>query len=1208
MFRRSILAAILLLFLALSALGQGLSSISGVVMDPSGAVIPGASITITNVQTGARREGSSDKDGRYSIPQVQPGTYKLTATATGFTETIINDVRLNVDSAANVPVNFEKIGQTVTTVAVEAAATQVNTQDATLGNAIGTQAILQIPFFARNVAGLLAFQPGVTSFNSDVTDSRNGAVNGGKSDQGNVTLDGVDVNDQQERFAFTSVLRVTLDSVQEFRTTTTNANADQGRTAGAQISLITKSGTNGLHGSLYEYRRGSETAANDFFNNATRVKRPVLLINVFGGSIGGPIKRNKLFYFGNYEGRRDASATNILRTVPSALLRQGILQYRATGGVTKQIGPDEIRAIDPARIGINPASLALFNSYPLANDTSVGDGLNIVGYRFTAPQHARQGTYITRFDYNLSDKHSLFIRGQLQNDHTDGVPQFPGDPPRSVGLTNSKGIAAGWTWVATPNFVSTFRYGFTRQSTETTGIQNSSATTFRNIDNRFALTTGISRQLPVHNLVQDFAWTKGSHDIRFGGTIRYITNQRTNYALSYSGATTNVSWLRGTGSDLQPADLLSTFRTAYGDAMTATLGIVSQGTARYNFNVDGSVLPPGAPIQRKFKGEEYEWYIQDTWKMRRNLTMTYGIRHSLMPPIYEANGIQTSQNVSLGDWFYQRANLASVGAPQSAAPRISYILANSPGGRPLYDFHLKNFAPRISLAYVPDGKSGWKKFLFGEGQTSIRAGAGMFYDLFGQSLIRSFDASAFGFSTSLVTPSSSVTSLTAPRFTGFYNVPGGLLQAAPKGGFPTDQPNNFAITNSIDDRLKPPYTMNLNFSVGRDLAHGLFVQGSYVGRLSHRSLVNRDLAMPTNLVDSASGMTYFQAAKQLAVLANGNTPIAQVGKIPFWENNWPGLAGGGLTATQNAYDVYSSYAPDYTSALYDLDIGCDPSCSRFGPGAMFNRQFSALSAWSSEGKGNYHALQLTMRKRFSEGLLFDFNYTYGKSIDYSSTAERAGSFSGFILNPWFPEQRKGVSDYDTTQIWNAYAYWQIPVGRRKKFGSDMNKVVDAFVGGWELAPSWQQSTELPVSVGNGRNWPTNWNITGFATQTGVVPTPTKSKNAPAVAGAAGPNVFANPSAALDAYDFTLPGETGQRNGIRGDGGFNINLGVYKRFTMPYSEGHSLQFRWETFNLTNSVRFDVNSLTLDLGNTGSFGKYSATLNRPREMQFALRYEF
>src|ERR1019366_9462857 len=336
----------------------------GTVTDPTGAVIPGAVVTIVNTETGLQREDKSDSQGRYTMEQLPPGTYKLTAKATGFADFTGKNVRLFVNQPGTQQIVFDKIGSTSTTVSVEAYAAQLNTTDSSLGNVITSQAIVELPSFARNVANLLTFQPGVAYFgipnsSTGVPDDRNGSVNGGRSDQSNITLDGADVNQQSNRAAFSSVLRVTPDSVEEFRTTTSNGGADTGRGSGADITLVTRSVTNGLHGSLYEYRRGTETAANSFFNNRNGVKRAPLLINLFGTSVGGPVKRNKAFFFVNYEGRRDASSTSVNRNVPTENLKLGLVTFHDTAGALRTIAPDQIKAIvDPLGIGVNAAALA----------------------------------------------------------------------------------------------------------------------------------------------------------------------------------------------------------------------------------------------------------------------------------------------------------------------------------------------------------------------------------------------------------------------------------------------------------------------------------------------------------------------------------------------------------------------------------------------------------------------------------------------------------------------------------------------------------------------------------------------------------------------------------------------------------------------------------------------------------------------------------
>jgi hypothetical protein len=315
----------------------------------------------------------------------------------------------------------------------------------------------------------------------------------------------------------------------------------------------------------------------------------------------------------------------------------------------------------------------------------------------------------------------------------------------------------------------------------------------------------------------------------------------------------------------------------------------------------------------------------------------------------------------------------------------------------------------------------------------------------------------------------------------------------------------------------------------------------------------------------------------------------------------------GLTATQNAYDWYSWAAPDYTYALYLFDVLEYPAASKFGPYAFYNEQYSALAAWSSVGGGNYHAGQLTLRKRWSEGVQFDLNYTLSKSIDLASNAERVGSFDGFLVNSWEPHQLRAVSDYDMRHQFNANWVVELPFGRGKKWGSNWNAVADGVLGGWQLTGLYRHTSGMVGMVYNGRSWPTNWNITGYATQYGATPEQGIFKNAPAIAGDPGPNIFRNPESAIESWGPSLAGESGQRNGLRGDGFMTVDLGVMKRFMLPF-EGHSVQFRWEIFNITNTTRFDPYGISATLSNSGSFGKYQDTLTKPRVMQFALRYEF
>jgi hypothetical protein len=407
--------------------------------------------------------------------------------------------------------------------------------------------------------------------------------------------------------------------------------------------------------------------------------------------------------------------------------------------------------------------------------------------------------------------------------------------------------------------------------------------------------------------------------------------------------------------------------------------------------------------------------------------------------------------------------------------------------------------------------------------------------------------------------------------------------------------------------------MNLDFAIQREVAHGLALQVAYVGRLSRRSLIRDDLAMPTNLKDTKSGMTYFDAARLLTSQINAGVPTAQVKPIPFFENLWPNAATKTLSATQNIYNDYKSQGGDYTTALYDLDVPDGAlCCSILGPYSMFNSQYSTLSAFRSRGGGNYHALQVTLRKSYSSGIQFDLNYTYSKSIDLGSTREDAGSYAGTILNSWFPNLNKAVSDYDQQHVFSAFWVAELPFGRHKKFLGNANRFVNGLIGGWALNGVFRNSSGLPVGVIAGGVWPTNWESGSYAIQTGVVDDPHTTKNAPAPtsAGKPGPNLFANPAQALGAYSLPLAGDAGQRNGIRGDGYFGIDLGIGKRFQLftLKDQPHTLQFRAEGFNVTNTTRFDASTANLNILNPNLFGQYTATLTRPRVFQFSLRYEF
>jgi hypothetical protein len=689
------------------------------------------------------------------------------------------------------------------------------------------------------------------------------------------------------------------------------------------------------------------------------------------------------------------------------------------------------------------------------------------------------------------------------------------------------------------------------------------------------------------------------------------------------------------------------FSNSYDYSTVALLGIVSQLDAVYNYDKHGNALPLNSPVQRRWAANEFEFYFQDSYKLKPNLTLTYGLRYSLFSPPWESNGTQVGPTFSLGDWFNARARNMNNGIGSNQDPTIMLDLAGQANGRPgFYNWDKKDFGPRVALAYSPKFSSGVLGDIFGNGdKTVIRAGFGVVYDRIGAGLLSTFDRyGSFGLSTTL--SNSQVPSVsTAPRVTDLNVIPtvdqnGQLLfPPAPKGGFPFTPSINtqgLAINWGLDSSIKTPYSYTLDFEV------------SYVGRLSHRLLVQEDLAMPLNLVDKASGVNYFQAARALSQLSAAGTPTSNITPAlvgptaAYWQNLIAPLAPGdayslactgGSTSSPlvAAYDLFSCNTFNETTPLWQLDqAGSDFSGNAgiagtltdangfpvnyyptvLGSSAFFNKQFKSLYGWRSKGIANYHAMQVSLRKKMSHGMQFDFNYTYSKAIDMSSDAERItewGGLGGQVINSWDPKARRAVSDFDLTHQINTNWIWELPFGKNRWLLHDSHGIVNAIVGGWQLSGLGRWTSGFPLTVLNGGTWPTNWQLGGGAVQTGLVRTGTFYNAPGTLPGAV--NIFADPTGAtgIKAFRHAFPGESGGRNQIRGEGFAGLDAGLSKRWVMPWKESQGLQFRWEVFNVTNLKRFDVQSINTNLDN-GSFGNYTGLLTNPRVMQFALRFEF
>jgi hypothetical protein len=1276
-----IAGAIVGLSLNVSAWGQATTSLHGVVTDPSGASIVEAQVILTNVATNFVRRTTTTARGGYEFVSVLPGTYKLTIEAKGFRTYVQTDLQLQVDLPSTADVHL-KLGSSSETVEVRSEAPPLNTTDPSLGHDLGTVEIENLPMEAEQLPLLLSLQPGVIyngqNILTDSYDTRAGSVNGEHSDQNNITLDGVSVNDEFAGYAFQGVLPSTPYSVEEFRVTTSNYGASEGRSAGAQIAMVTKGGTNKFHGALYEYNRNTIGEANNYFLKLDQLstKEPNvpehLVRNLFGGTFGGPIIKDRLFFFFNYQGERQSYQESILQSVPTTSLDDGVVQYECTllpngdpnttlcpgmnvtgasgASYTVQPGyygltPGNLKSMDPLNIGPSQVALGYFNTYPAPNDFTTGDGVNFAGYRFAGRQLLSENWYIGRLDYKLTanGNHTLFLRGASRNDPSTNPPFLPGTPPTSSTIDVSKGFVGGYTAAFGPRLVNNLHYGLTHQSVASVGDTNQPWIVFQGISQPIVYSTSFTA--PVHNLADTLTVQKGSHNLQFGTNILFIRRTTDNQSDSFSSALTNADWLQYSGFANTPSPLNPTngcapntgpcfpavdggSGTNYNVAVVASMGMVTEGFSQYNYKITNTTaatpLDQGAPIQRHWATDTYSIFFQDTWRVRPNVSLTYGLNYQLMTPITETNGQEVTPSVNMGNWFNQRALDASKGIPSNQDPVIAFQPSGSVYGRPgLYSAQTKNLAPRFGLAWTPHPSSGWLKGLLGEDKTVVRFGAGVYFDNFGPALALSYDATGtFGLSSTLENPSSTLTAATAPRLTNVNTIPASLIQPAPPATFPVTYPNLEAIGNGIDQSLKTPYSYAVDLSIQRQLPGRMTLDIAYVGHFAHRVLGLQDVAEPMNLVDTKSGIDYFSAAKQMSTLWRAGVPESSINAstigptAQYWQNMLTAQSSGytlcstGATTPNLLTAVYDVFGPvcgnlyNETFALFLMDVYGFPTSPVTGLNSFYNSQFSSLWDWRSIGYSNYNALQIGLHKQMSHGLLFGLNYTYSKSLDLESQAERGVQYlTDSIINSWSPSQMYAPSDYDLRHQINGYWVAQLPFGRGREFAGNVGKGVDAVIGGWQLGGTARWTSGFPFSAYmSGADFPTNWDEMGWADLTGSpIATGTTFSNGQ-------PNVFKNATQADTGFTYAFPGESGVRNPIRGDGFFGVDMNLSKSWKIPRAEQQTVQLRWSVFNVTNSSRFDIYSMQDEVGTASTFGNYSQTLTSPREMELALIYKF
>ena len=1148
--------ALFLLFSAISLAQVGTARLDGSVVDESGAVIPGAKVEAVDQKTKSRMSTTTNADGNYVFPSLQPSTYDISVEAKGFRTSVVSNVELNVAVTLTQKIKLE-IGQVTERVVVETEAVTLQTTEAQIGRTITLRDIDTLPQLGRSPINLASFMAGVQLSNPGDTSFAN--VNGQRQGANNATLDGIDVNDAVVPRLGLSLTANNTDSIGEVHIVTNGGKAEYGRNAGGQVEMIARSGGNQIHGNAFDYLRNNALNANNFFNNASGVAVPKYIQNLFGASGSGPVKRNKTFFFFNYQGSQIAQEVTRNRTVYSDLARRGIFQWKLGTGPVQTF---DIAANDPRKKGVDPAIAGILKVTPSPNNTDIGDTLNTAGFRFNNPAGSHSNQYTGKADHNLTNNHHLFFRYSWFRTYSiDALNNrdatFPGFPQGFQGGTRA-GFSAGSDWAITPTLFNEVRVG--HQSANVAfgrpGRLEGPSVITNLITDPYDPNFAQGRNSPVTEITDYLTKIRGNHTFKGGVNLRFTQQVGYNLAGTSGGVYPNVTTGVSLGA-LVPATIgpngaaissanRQTFESMYNDV----LGRMNQVVQSY-FSDLTKFQAPGTARNRDFRIKEMGLFFQDDWKIRRNLTLNLGMR-------WEFSGIPSEANGLVGT-IDQAASLSTLNQSSN--------LTVVKGGQ-WFNKDWNNFAPRAGFAYNVKG----------DGKTVIRGGVGVFFDRFIGATISAVDGATPGFGQDVFTYPNQAANADVRVSDG---IPGTPAPAAPVLTLPNTRSTSISVFNP---NLRTPYVTQMNFNIQRELFRQFVLEVGYVGNRGTKLFFAQNLNQQKvngDFLNAFKELQAFQTNPNAAVSANNTlvkifgspaTAISSLGATNFTQGQV------GTAATNLDRTNYTRYAAAGVSDYYLRNYP----------------QYINVLQGTNAGRSYYNSLQVSVRK--TRGALKVFgNYTWAKSIDNSSVEGNgfASPFDSFNLL-----QSRGRSDFDRAHSFNGSFSYSLPIGKNKKFGGSMPQWADSLVGGWDIGSLviWQSGG--PFTISSGRNT-THGAVNTYANYNG-------DRNIGDILRQGNGVWFYPQDTTVAQFSFPTAGDPGNagRNTFRGPRYFDTDISLVKRFKIW--ETHAVTFRAEGYNLFNNANFANPGVSLTTPAT--FGKVSAIVGNPRIMQLALRYDF
>jgi len=1101
-----ILVCLIALLWPAQAAAQAVSgTILGSVNDGSGAAVASVKITLTHAQTGLTRVVVSDSQGEYVAPSLPPGLYNISAEAPGFKKLAIANVQLNVDQKARVDLTLE-VGATTESVNVEGSTTLVQTESSDLSGTVNEAQIKNLPLNGRDFVQLTRTLPGVLrgipGANIDGAGSlawrasASFSANGMRTRDNNFMLDGVDNN---ETWLNSVVIFPSIDALEEFKVQTSTYSAEFGRSSGGVVNIQIKSGQNALHGSGFEFLRNDALDANDFFNNKNGRAKPPFKQNQFGGTLGGPIRRDKMFFFGDYQGGRIRDSKTYLSTVPTLKMRDGDfseLNRTIYDPLTGKPFPGNVipsSQSNPAGSGFDPAAKAIIEQlYPKPNvaGTKAANGQIINNFLYNPVLTREDDQFDAKIDNYLSQNNHFFGRYSFERTHRFLPATLPhGDSGTTfgagTGLIRAQSLALNDTYTISPRWLNEARIGFSRigfkvtsidagtNLAKTVGIPGVNIFDTATAMSQIQFTPGDIRNLgansnqPLLTFLDTFQFfdnlthTRGAHTLKMGANL---TRRRRN-VFNVDNIVGNFNFQSSITSNCGGSAVTCSIAPNTGFSFASfVLGYPTTVTRGLMQGVVGERRP------------EYGAYIQDDWRVNSKLTLNLGLRYDLFVPYVEVFDRQSNFETSTGKFVVASDNATINGIEV---------------GRQLQTTPKKDFAPRFGFAYD----------VFGKGQTVVRGGYGIFWNnpLTGTSSQKPSNP-PFLLSNSLTT-----TLLPTLRLRDGIPAPPPLdPNRAPSG-----------TTRSIfDPEFKDGYAQQWNLNVSQQFGRNYALEVSYVGSKGTHLVIKRDINQAPPVVGVSD--------------SNVNRPFIKLA---------PGLR--------------------------------------------------ALSQVQSRGDSNHHALLAKFSNRFSNGLAFVNSYTFGKTIDIVSDTE------GTTQNAYDFARDRAVSDFDIKHTFTSSWTYDLPFGKGKLIGGDVNSLADKFIGGWRLSGILLLRSGLPFSVNQSQNL--------LSTGTGNRPNRIASGKLdnPTIDRWFDLNAFVVTADNTGTY-----GNSG-RNILRAPGQANVDFSLVK--VTRFRERFEHQLKFEFFNAFNHAQFAAPGNTIGNASAGVISSllFGATA---RQIQVAMKLSF